>query len=320
MSASVEPVYVGIDVAKAKLDICLLPAGQTLVVDNGAAGTKQLIELLRKQPQVARCLLEATGRYERRCAADLMEAGFNVVVVNPRQARDFARSLGKLAKTDKIDAATLAEFARLGHLRLSEKTPENRAILEDLVTRRRQVTQMLAAEKTRREGLLHKKALASVDKVLRLLDQQREDLDREIAKLIESDDDWKNKRDLLASVPGVGNTTASQLVADLPELGTLNRQQIAALVGVAPLNRDSGTLRGHRTIFGGRAEVRTGLYMATVSAMRCNPIIKPFAQRLIATGKAFKVAMIACMRKLVTILNVMVKNNEHWRVPVLQNP
>jgi transposase len=239
----------------------LLPSGQAAVFDNNPAGIRQLLALLRQQAQIHCCLLEATGRYERRCAADLMEDGFPVAVVNPRQARDFAKSLGKLAKTDRIDAATLAEFAKLGHVRLSEKTPENRAILDDLVTRRRQVTQMLAAEKTRREGLSHQKAMASVDKVLRLLDQEREDLDREIARLIESDDDWKNRRDLLASVPGVGNTTASQLMADLPELGKLNRQQIAALVGVAPLNRDSGILRGHRSIFGGRADVRTGLYM-----------------------------------------------------------
>ena len=316
----VAPVHVGIDVSKSRLDACALPSGQTLVVDNDAAGIKQLVAWLKKQPPVARCLLEATGRYERRCAADLMEAGFNVAVVNPRQARDFARSLGRLAKTDTIDAHTLAEFAALGHVRLSEKTPENQHVLEDLVTRRRQVTQMLASEKTRREGLTHKIARASVDKVIRLLDQQREDLDREIAKLIESNDDWKNRRDLLASVPGVGNTTASQLIADLPELGKLNRQQIAALVGVAPLNRDSGTMRGHRSIFGGRADVRNGLYMATITAMRFNPVIKRFADRLIAAGKAFKVAMIACMRKLVTILNVMLKNNEPWRVPVLQNP
>jgi transposase len=319
MSASVEPVYVGIDVSKAKLDVCLLPSGQTFVFDNNAAGIRQLVALLQKRPRVARCLLEATGRYERRCAADLMEAGFNVAVVNPRQARDFARSMGKLAKTDTLDARMLAEFAKLGHVRLSEKEPKNQAILDDLITRRRQVTGMLAAEKTRREGLTHKLARASVDKVIRLLEQQREDLDREIARLIESDDDWKNRRDLLSSVPGVGNTTASQLVANLPELGKLNRQQIAALVGVAPMNRDSGTMRGHRSIFGGRAAVRTGLYMATVSAMRCNPIIQPFGERLIAAGKAFKVAMIACMRKLLTILNVMVKDNEHWRVPVLQN-
>lgn len=319
MPTPVEPLYVGIDVSKARLDVCLLPAGQTAVFDNDEAGIAGLIALLAQQPRVARCLLEATGRYERRCAAELMEAGWPVAVVNPRQARDFARSLGRLAKTDTIDARTLAEFAKLGHVRLSEKTTENQAVLDDLVTRRRQVVQMLAAEKTRREGLTHKLARKSVDKVIRLLEQQREDLDREIARLIESDDDGRNRRDLMASVPGIGQTTASHLVVNLPELGKLNRQQIAALVGVAPLNRDSGMLRGRRTIFGGRADVRTGLYMATVSAMRCNPIIRPFAQRLIAAGKAFKVALIACMRKLVTILNVMVRDNQHWRTPVLQN-
>jgi transposase len=318
MAAPIEPVYVGIDVSKAKLDVCLSPSGQTSVFSNDVSGVSQLITLLRQQPQVMRCLLEATGRYERRAAADLMEAGFHVAVVNPRQARDFARSLGRLAKTDTIDASTLAEFAKLGHVRFSEKTPDNQAVLEDLITRRRQLTQMLASEKTRREGLTHKLTRASVDQVIRLLDQQREDLDRAIAKLIESDDDWKNRRELLASVPGVGNATASQLIANLPELGKLNRQQIAALVGVAPLNRDSGMMRGRRSIFGGRADVRKGLYMATVSAMRCNPIIRSFAERLIAAGKAFKVAMIACMRKLVTILNIMVKNNEQWRMPVLQ--
>lgn len=320
MTPPIEPVYVGIDVSKKRLDACLLPSGQTLAVDNTTAGIQQLVTLLKQQPRVARCLLEATGRYERRCAADLIEAGFDVAVVNPRQARDFAKSIGKLAKTDTIDAAMLAEFARLGHVRLSEKTPENRLILDDLVTRRRQVTQMLAAEKTRREGLSHHKALNSVTAVIRLLDQQREDLDREIATLIESDDDWKNRRDLLSSVPGVGTTTASQLVTNLPELGKLNRQQIAALVGVAPINRDSGRKRGHRNIFGGRADVRTGLYMATLTAMRWNPIIRPFGQRLRAAGKAFKVAAIACMRKLVTILNIMIRNNEPWRAPVLQNP
>lgn len=314
-----EPVYVGIDVSKAKLDVCLLPSGQAAVFDNDETGIAALVTLLRQAPPVTRCLMEATGRYERCCAADLMEAGFCVVVVNPRQARDFARSPGRLAKTDTIDARTLAEFAKLGHLRRSEKTTGNQAILDDLMTRRRQVVAMLGAEKTRREGLTHKLARDSVDQVIALLRQQREDLDREIARLIESDDDWKNRRDLLASVPGIGQTTASQLVVNLPELGKLNRQQIAALVGVAPLNRDSGTLRGRRSIFGGRADVRAGLYMATISAMRCNPIIHPFAQRLHAAGKAFKVAMIACMRKLLTILNVMVKNNQHWRTPVLQN-
>lgn len=319
MSTCSEIVHVGIDVSKTKLDVCLLPSKQTFTLDNTAAGVEQLLDLLRRQPKVARCLLEATGRYERRCAADLIQAGFAVAVVNPRQARDFARSVGKLAKTDAIDARTLAEFAMLPHLRLSEKTPENQRILEDLLARRRQIMQMLIAEKTRLDGLIHKLAAASVKKVIRLLEQQREDMDREIARLIESDETWRGKRDLISSVPGVGETTANQLVIDLSELGQLNRQQIAALVGVAPLNRDSGYMRGKRATFGGRAAVRTGMYMATLSAMRFNPIIKRFAERLTAAGKPFKVVATACMRKLLTILNVMVKNNQTWHVPVLEN-
>jgi transposase len=247
MSAS--PVHVGIDVAKARLDVCLLPGGQTLGVANDDDGIARIVALLKQQPAVALVLLEATGRYERRVASELLDAGFNVAVVNPRQARDFARALGKLAKSDKIDAATLdaatlAQFAQLGHARLCEKQPENRVLLDDLVTRRRQVTQMLATEKTRAQVPQDKQTRAMISKVIRLLEQQREDLDRRIAQLIESDEDWRNKRDLLSSVPGVGNVTASQLVADLPELGKLNRQQIAALVGVAPINRDSGTMRG----------------------------------------------------------------------------
>ena len=310
------PVHVGIDVAKAKLDVCLLPTGQMLCTSNDDDGIAKVIALLKPQP-VALVLLEATGRYERRVTSELLDAGFNVAVVNPRQARDFARALGKLAKTDKIDAATLAEFAKLGHGRLCEKQPENRALLDDLVTRRRQVTQMLAMEKTRQQIPQDKQTCAMIAKVIRLLDQQREDLDRRIAQLIESDDDWKNKRDLLSSVPGIGTVTASQLVADLPELGKLNRQQIAALVGVAPINRDSGMMRGQRRIFGGRASVRCALYMATFCAMRFNPVIKRFAERLRAAGKPFKVALVAAMRKLLTILNIMLKENQSWQ-PKLQ--
>jgi transposase len=314
--SSVTPVHVGIDVAKAKLDVCLLPTGQILCASNDDDGIAQIIALLKQQP-VALVLLEATGRYERRIASELLDAGFNVAVVNPRQARDFARALGKLAKTDKIDAATLAEFAKLGHARLCEKQPENRALLDDLVTRRRQVTQMMAMEKTRQQIPQDKQTRAMIAKVIRLLEQQREDLDRRIAQLIESDDDWKNKRDLLSSVPGIGTVTASQLVADLPELGKLNRQQIAALVGVAPINRDSGSMRGQRRIFGGRASVRCALYMATFCAMRFNPVIKRFAERLRAAGKPFKVVLVAAMRKLLTILNIMLKENQSWQ-PKLQ--
>src|SRR6185369_3297880 len=199
--------------------VCLLPGGQTLSVGNDDDGIAQIIALL-KQHSVALVLLEATGRYERRVASELLEADLPVAVVNPRQTRDFARALGKLAKTDTIDARTLAQFAQLGHARLCEKQPQNRTLLDDLVTRRRQVTQMMAMEKTRAQIPQDKATRAMIAKVIRLLEQQREDLDRRIAELIESDDDWRNKRDLMSSVPGVGVVTASQLVADLPELGT----------------------------------------------------------------------------------------------------
>jgi transposase len=306
------PVHVGVDVCKARLDVCLLPSGQTLTVDNSDDGIARIVLLLKQQPSVERVLLEATGRYERRCAAALLEAGFDVAVVNPRQARDFARALGKLAKTDRIDARVLAEFARVGHVRSCEKQPQARALLDDYVTRRRQVTAMIAAEKVRLAAPQDKKTRVMINKVLRVLDQQREDLDRLIAELIESDDDWRNRRDLMAGVPGVGAVTASKLVADLPELGKLNRREIALLVGVAPVNRDSGTLRGHRTIFGGRASVRCALYMAAFNARHCNPQIRPFAERLRAAGKPFKVIVIACLRKLLTILNAMLKENRPW--------
>jgi len=313
--APANPVHVGIDVAKASLDVCLLPSGRTLSVGNDDPGIAQIIALLQQQQQqqpIALVLLEATGRYERRVASELLDAGFNVAVVNPRQARDFARALGKLAKTDAIDARTLAEFAQLGHVRLCEKEPEKRTLLDDLVTRRRQVVQMLAMEKTRLQVPQNKQTRLMIAKVIRLLEQQREDLDREIAELIESDDDWRNKRDLLSSVPGVGAVTAGGLVADLPELGKLNRQQIASLVGVAPVNRDSGMMRGQRSIFGGRASVRTTLYMATFCATKYNPVIRRFAERLRAAGKPFKVMIVAAMRKLLTILNVMLKENRPW--------
>lgn len=304
-------VYVGVDVSKARLDVHIDPIGQSLSADNTHGGIRTLLATL-KTLNVKLVLLEATGRYDRRLAAELLDAAIPVTVVNPRQARDFARSLGKLAKTDKIDARVLAQFARLGHHRLAEKTPENLALLDQRVTRRRQVVQMLATEKTRLEQLDDKLAIRTVKKVMRVLDQQREDLDRDIARLIESDDDWRNKARILDSAPGVGPDTANQLVVDLPELGKLNRQQIAALVGVAPMNCDSGSMRGQRHIKGGRADVRTTLYMAAYNAMRCNPTIRAFAERLKKAGKPFKVVATACMRKLLIILNVMVQTNQPW--------
>jgi len=310
-AAPADPCFVGIDVSKARLDLYVDPTGQTLAVENTPDGIRRVIDLLRALP-VRRILIEATGRYHRRLAADLLDAGLPVVVVNPRHARDFARALGKLAKTDRLDARVLAAFARLDHHRLAAPPPAGLDALDQRVTRRRQVVRMLAAERARLEGLTDKLAVRTVHKVVRVLEQQREDLDRDIAERIAADDDWRDRSAILDSAPGVGRDTANQLVVDLPELGTLNRQRIGALVGVVPFNCDSGTLRGQRHCRGGRADARTTLYMAAFNAMRCNPVIKAFADRLKAAGKPFKVVATACMRKLLTILNVMLKTNQHW--------
>jgi transposase len=260
-------------------------------------------------------VVEATGRYHRRLAADLLDAGLRVAVVNPRQPRDFARALGRLAKTDAIDARVLAQFAALGHLRPCEKEPAGRAALDERVTRRRQVVRMLVMEKNRLDGLRDGLTIRSVRKVIRVLEQQREDLDREIARLIEGDDDWRGRHEILTSVPGVGATTANLLVTELPELGKVGRGQLAALVGVAPVNRDSGAMRGKRRCVGGRPHVRAALYMSIVSAMRFNPLIKALADRLRAAGKPFKVVATACVHKLLTILNVMIRDGKTWNPP-----
>ncbi len=313
-AAAAAAVHAGIDVSKARLDVCVLPAGRTLSAANDDAGVRQVIDLLAPLAP-ALIVIEATGRYHRRLAADLLAADLRVAVVNPRQARDFARALGKLAKTDAIDASVLAQFAAVGHLRPCEKQPENRAALDERVTRRRQVVHMLVMEKNRIEGAADKRTLASIRKVIRVLEQQREGLDRQIAKLIEQDDDWRGRHEILTSVPGVGDTTANLLVSDLPELGKVNREQLAALVGVAPVNRDSGEMRGKRACFGGRPHVRAALYMAIVSAIRFNPVIRAFAGRLTAKGKPFKLVATACIHKLLTILNVMIRDGQKWNPP-----
>lgn len=305
--------FVGIDVAKAKLDVFVDPDGGPFTVDNTPDGIRRVVERLAGR-DVRSVVVEATGRYHRRAAADLAEAGLPVAVVNPRHAREFARALGRLAKTDAIDARTLADFARTVGPRPAEPARADRPALRNLLARRRQVTQMLVAEKTRRHDAADDPVTgAMIDKVLRLLGRQREDLDRRIAELIEADDDWRNRRDLLRGVPGVGAGTAGTLIAEMPELGRLNRGQVAALAGVAPVNRDSGTMRGRRTTWGGRASVRCALYMAALSARRCNPTLRAFADRLAAAGKPFKVVMTAVMRKLLTILNTLVRENRPWR-------
>jgi len=303
--------FVGIDVSQSTWDVHLRPQGRSFSVPADHDGAT----LLRQQlVALGPCLvvLEATGGLERGLAAELIDAGLSVAVVNPRQVRDFARALGRLAKTDRIDAETLALFAEKVQPRPTQKCPEKQAEIDALVTRRRQLVALRSMERTRQHQATAKAARRSIDKLLKVLDQQIAALDKAIGQLLESDDDWRTRCELLQSVPGVGATTSATLVAELPELGRLNRQEIASLAGLAPFNHDSGRFRGQRRIRGGRSAVRSILYMAALTARRCNPILQRFAKRLEQAGKPFKVVITACMRKLLTMLNTIVRNGTPW--------
>jgi transposase len=302
---------VGIDVAKDKLDVYLDATNDAFTVGNTSEGIALIVDRLRVL-QVKMVVIEHSGRYERRCAMDLIDAGLTVAMVNPRQTRDFARAINWFAKNDRIDARLLAEFGRRVGPRPSEQIPKNRAELDELVGRRRQLVQMRAAERTRLLQAESHGVKNSIGIILRQLDRQIDKLEQSIAKLIENDDDWRAMAQLLQSVPGVGPGVASTLVAELPELGKINRQEAASLVGLAPFDRESGKWKGKRHCFGGRASVRSILYMAALTARRCNPIIRQFARRLEAAGKAYKVIMVACMRKLLTILNIIAANRIPW--------
>ena len=303
--------FVGIDIAKDTFDVAVLPEGQPCTLPYTQDGLRQL---LRQLPAPGTCLivLEATGGYQRRLVAELLDAQHLVAVVNPRQVRDFARGLGLLAKTDRLDAHVIARFAQQVQPRTVVQTPEKQQQLQQLVVRRRQLVDLRTQESNRLEQLTSQSVKKSIQQVIDLLNKQIKKIEIDILALIDSQDDWKDKLHLLKSVPGVGDITGASLLVLLPELGQLNRQEIAALVGLAPYNRDSGRSKGKRSIWGGRANVRSILYMATFTAKRCNPVIRTFAQRLAAQGKQYKVIMAACMRKLLVILNTMVKNNTHW--------
>lgn len=304
-------VWVGIDVAKAQLDIAVRPSGQGWRAGNEEEGIGQLVARLQALSP-ALVVLEATGGWEHAVAGALAAAGLPVVVVNPRQVRDFAKATGKLAKTDRIDAQLLALFAE--RVRPDPRPlpdPQARA-LEALLTRRRQVVEMLTAEKNRLHRVLPK-VRPGLEAHITWLERQVEELDDDLGRTLRESPLWREKEDLLRGVPGVGPVLTLTLLAELPELGTLDRREVAALVGVAPLNRDSGTLRGKRTVWGGRAPVRAALYMATLVATRFNPVIQAFYQRLCAAGKAKKVALTACMRKLLTILNAILKHRIPWQ-------
>lgn len=305
-------VFAGIDVSKATLDLATL-TGLTLQVTNDEAGVAALIAELRKAPPTL-VVLEATSGYQAVVVAALRVARIPVAVVNPRQVRDFAKALGKLAKTDAIDAAVLARFAEAVRPTPRDPVDEETAALEALLTRRRQVVEMITAE-TNRLRQARKTVRPSIEATITFLRRQLADINRDLDTAIRNSPVWREKDDLLRSVPGIGRVVATTLLCELPELGRLNRKQAAALVGVAPFNRDSGKMRGRRSIFGGRASVRAALYMATLCASKRNPVICAFYDRLVAAGKRKKVALVACMRKLITILNSMMRDNTHWQLP-----
>lgn len=307
------PCFVGIDVSKAHLDIYVRPFGDSFRVGHDDAGFATLIARVRPfSPAVV--VLEATGGYEVMVAATLAGAGLPVAVVNPRQIRDFARATGQLAKTDTLDARVIALFAEAVRPVARAVPDEQARALGELVARRRQIVDMLGAEQNRRRLLRDRRLQRHLDAHIAWLEDALRRLDADLTTLIRSTPIWREADDLLRSVPGVGPVTSCTLIADLPELGHLDRRRIAALAGLAPVARDSGAFRGRRMIFGGRAHIRRVLYMATVAAIRHNPVIRAFFQRLVAAGRPGKVAVTAAMRKLLTILNAMLRDRQPWRL------
>ena len=304
------PLFVGIDVSKATLDVAVLPTGETWTSANAPEGIDTLVaRIAALTPTLV--VLEATGRYEAACAAALASAGVAVAVVNPRQVRDFAKATGRLAKTDAIDAGVLALFA-------DRVRPEPRPLPDAeseafaaLLSRRRQLITMLVAEKNRAH-VSAPSVQKSVAKHVRWLETELADLDDRLVSAIRESTVWRAKDDLLRAIPGVGRVLATTLLADLPELGRLSRREIAALVGVAPLNWDSGNFRGQRSVWGGRSTVRTALYMSALAAARSNPPVKALYERLVEKGKPKKVALVACMRKLLITCNAVVRDGAAW--------
>lgn len=306
--------FSGVDVAKDHLDVAVIPQGSYFTEPNNDAGVKRICSRLKKSG-VTLVVIEATGGYERRLLNSMSEAGVPAALVNPRQTRDFARAEGLLAKTDKLDAMSLARFA--DKMRPTVTAPRNKEDQEfaALVSRRDQLVGDRAREKARLDKTWFDWERTSVEAHIRWLDERIAELDAQIERRVGGDDDRGRKGRLLRSVPGVGEVVSSTLLAYLPELGSLEGPQISALAGVAPLNKDSGKRTGYRRIWGGRSSVRSKLYMAVVCGIRFNSVIKEFYERLIASGKVFKVAITACMRKLLVILNAMIRDGSTWGSP-----
>lgn len=303
-------VVAGIDVSKEQLDMAMLPGGESSRMLNNAQGIGELVEKL-KTTQVDLVVLEATGGYEMQAASMIAAAGLRVAVVNPRQVRDYARALGRLAKTDRIDAQTIAAFAQAVEPEISRLPDVEAAELQALIVRRTQLMGMRVQEMHRLElarGAMRKQIKTHIAWLERAIG----DIDDDLAKRLRASPAWRAKDELLRSFKGIGPVSSGTLMAALPELGQLDRRAISALVGLAPFNRDSGSFRGRRSIWGGRARVRAALYMAALTAMRSNPVIKAYYAQLVARGKPHKVAMVACMRKILTVLNAMLRTGTPW--------
>jgi transposase len=310
MAEITTPTTIGIDVSKDWLDIVVLPSGETLRIENTEEQMGALVGKLESlKPE--RVVLEATGGYERLVTSKLYLAGLPVCRVNPKRVRYFARSLGQLAKNDKLDAKVLARFGEVVKPALTQLPSDQAQQLSALVTRREQLSGMLVAEKNRL-GTAPAPVRPSLTEHVTWLKQQLKHLDKAIDEFITATPDLKEKDDLLQEVQGIGKKTAAKLIADVPELGACDRKQIAALIGTAPYDHDSGYKKGQRAIRGGRPDVRKVLYMATLAATRFNPVIQEFYRRLVQAGKKKKVALVACMRKLLTILNAILRDRKHW--------
>lgn len=312
------PTFVGIDVSKTQLDIALRPSGATGSFPNDQTGIHRLVEQLRAvKPELI--VLEATGGIERAVVRALVAAELPIAVANPRQVRDFAKATGQLAKTDVLDAQVLARFAEAVRPVVRPVPDEIALELRALIARRRQIIEMLTAEQNRLSRA-PRRVQKDIEAHIRWLEAELKRINEDLDQTIRQNPIWREQEELLKSVPGIGPVVSRTVLAELPELGRLNRKQIAALVGVAPLNWDSGTLRGRRAIWGGRAHVRTALYMAALAASRRNPVIRQFYRRLRAAGKAPNVALVACMRKLLVILNAILRHRVPWRPVIAQTP
>lgn len=307
-------ITIGVDTGKTQLDIYARPLGEYFTVSNDARGIRQAIKRIKSYAPT-RIVIEATGRLEQAFVLACAKHDLPISVMNPMAIRRFAGAIGQLAKTDKIDAALIAHYGEAIQPPATTIQPENVRQISDLLTRRRQLMGMATMEKNRLH-ILPKSLHKSLRALLKVIQKQLDDIDNQLDELIAVTDEWKNKNEILQSVPGVGKVMAYTLLSDLPELGQMNKKEVAALVGLAPYNKESGKLRGKQRIRGGRAKIRTVMFMAMMSAIQHNPKFKAIYKKLIAAGKPPKVALVACMRKLIVILNAMVQNGTRWNEKV----